>query len=134
CLNQRKGEEQERNVDIIQENIEFILGRCRAKIENGCSNTIMLAYTEVICHLERLDLASIRSEAPLVSGIIDLSDSEDPFTNLLPLRTKQILMHHTFYNDDFPGEINMMIALPHGKMTVETRHILMTVFDLLEGL
>nr|CAG8644463.1 6625_t:CDS:2 [Entrophospora candida] len=148
--------EQERNVNIIQENIEFILGRCRAKIENGCSDTIMLAYTEVIRHLERLDLASIRPEAPLASGVIDLSGSEDPFTNLLSSRTKQILMHHTFHNDDFPGEINMMmddfvstyrdlgpdfdpvfmgpIAFPHGEMTVETRRILMTVFDLLEGL
>ena len=50
----------------------------------------MLAYTEVIRHLERLDLASIRPEAPLASGVIDLSGSEDSFTNLLSLRTKQI--------------------------------------------
>ncbi|CAG8616170.1 8456_t:CDS:2, partial [Gigaspora rosea] len=57
----------------------------RAKIENGCSNTIMLAYTEVVCHLERFDLASIRPKAPLASGIFDLSGSEDPFTNLLSL-------------------------------------------------
>jgi len=43
----------------------------------------MLAYAEVIRHLERLDLASIRPEAPLASGVIDLSGSEDPFTILL---------------------------------------------------
>ncbi|CAH1765719.1 4753_t:CDS:2 [Entrophospora sp. SA101] len=77
----------------------------RAKIENGCSDTIMLAYTEVIRHLERLDLASIRPEAPLASGVIDLS-----------------------------GIFMGPIAFPHGEMTVETRRILMTVFDLLEGL
>ncbi|CAJ0829771.1 5335_t:CDS:2, partial [Entrophospora sp. SA101] len=84
----------------------------RAKIENGCSDTIMLAYTEVIRHLERLDLASIRPEAPLASGVIDLSD----------------------LGPDFDPVFMGPIAFPHGEMTVETRRILMTVFDLLEGL
>ncbi|CAJ0635279.1 3859_t:CDS:10, partial [Entrophospora sp. SA101] len=85
----------------------------RAKIENGCSDTIMLAYTEVIRHLERLDLASIRPEAPLASGVIDLSGNLGP---------------------DFDPVFMGPIAFPHGEMTVETRRILMTVFDLLEGL
>ena len=105
----------------------------------------MLAYTEVIRHLERLDLASIRPEAPLASGVIDLSGSEDLFTILLSSRTKHILMHHTFHNDDFVSTYRDLgpdfdpvfmrpIAFPRGEMTVETRRILMTVFDLLEGL
>ncbi len=116
----------------------------------------MLAYTEVIRHLEQLDLASIRPEVPLASGVIDLSGSEDSFTSLLSLRIKQILMQHTFHNDEFPGQINIMmddfvstyrdlgpdfdpvfmrpIAFPQGEMTVESRRIVMTVFDLLEGL
>ncbi|CAG8547347.1 8531_t:CDS:10 [Ambispora leptoticha] len=152
----RQTVEQERNVDIIQENTEFILGRCRAKIENGCSDTIMVAYTEIIRHLEQLDLTSIRPEVPIASGVIDLSGGEDPFTNLLSLRAKQILTLHTFHNDEFPEQIKIMmddfvntykdlgpdfdpvfmrpIAFPRGEIPVASRRILMTVFDLLEGL
>ncbi|CAG8684291.1 17276_t:CDS:2, partial [Funneliformis caledonium] len=147
--------EQERNVNIIRENVEFILGKCRTKIKNGCSDSIMIAYTEVVHHLERLDLSSIRPEVPIASGVIDLSGSKDLFTNL-SLRTKQILTHHTFHNEGIPEQINMMIddfvrtykdlgpdfdpvfmrpfAFPQGEIPVESKRILMTVFDLLEGL
>ena len=54
-------------------------------------------------------MSLIRPKIPIASGVIDLSGSEDLFTNLLSLRTKQILAHHTFHNDEFPEQINMMI-------------------------
>ncbi|CAG8626572.1 12181_t:CDS:2, partial [Dentiscutata heterogama] len=83
--------EKERNVNIIQENIEFILSGCRVKLENSCSEATMVAYTEIVCHLERLDPAMIKPEVPLAS------------------------------------------AFPQGEMSIESRRILMAVFDLLEG-
>ena len=116
----------------------------------------MVAYTEIVRHLERLDPATIKPEVPLASGIIDLSENEDPFVNLLSSRSKQILMHHEFGNNEFSGEIKFMvddfvdmykdlrpdfdpvlmrpIAFPRGEMSIESRRILMMVFDLLEGL
>ncbi|CAG8791920.1 5489_t:CDS:2, partial [Gigaspora rosea] len=151
----RQAMEQERNVNIIRENIEFILSGCRVKLGNSCSEATMVAYTEIVCHLERLDPAMIKPEVPLASGIIDLSGNEDPFVNLLSSRSKQILMHHEFGNNEFPGEIKFMvddfvdtykdlrpdfdpvlmrpIAFPRGEMSIESRRILMAVFDLLEG-
>ncbi|CAG8569673.1 2473_t:CDS:2 [Dentiscutata heterogama] len=156
ATSKRQAMEQERNVNIIQENIEFILNGCRVKLRNSCSEATMVAYTEIVRHLERLDLATIKPEVPLASGIIDLSGNEDPFVNLLSSRSKQILMHHEFGNNEFPGEIKFMvddfvdtykdlrpdfdpvlmrpIAFPRGEMSIESRRILMTVFDLLEGL
>ena len=170
--------EQERNVEIIQGNIEFILGKCvsryqisdslvyltligncylqRTKIENDCPETTMTAYTEIVHHLEQLDLASIKPEVPIASGIIDLSGSEDPFANLLSDDSKQILMYHMFSSDEITGQMRTMvddfvstyidlrpdfdlafmrpIAFPQGEMPVESRRTLMMVFDLLEGL
>ncbi|CAG8530490.1 6073_t:CDS:10 [Funneliformis mosseae] len=147
--------EQERNINIIQENVEFILGKCRTKIKNSCLDSIMIAYTEVIHHLQQLDLLSIRPEVPIASGVIDLSGSKDLFTNLL-LRIKQILTHYTFHNERIPEQINIMIddfiktykdlrpdfdlvfirpiAFPQEEIPVESKRILMTVFDLLEEL
>ncbi|CAG8804374.1 9871_t:CDS:2, partial [Gigaspora margarita] len=152
----RQAMEQERNVNIIQENIEFILSGCRVKLGNSCSEATMVACTKIVCHLERLDPATIKPEVPLASGIIDLSGNEDQFVNLLSSRSKQILMHHEFSNNEFPGEIKFIvddfvdmykdlrpdfdpvlmrpIAFPRGEMSIESRRILMTVFDLLEGL
>ena len=69
----------------------------------------MIAYTEVVHHLEQLDLSLIKPKIPLASGIIDLLSSEDIFTSLLSLKTKKILTHHTFHNDKFPEQINMMM-------------------------
>ncbi len=116
----------------------------------------MIAYTEVVHHLEQLDLSLIKPKIPLASGVIDLSSSEDIFTSLLSLKTKKILIHHTFHNDKFPEQINMMmddfvstykdlghnfdpvfmrsITFPQGEILLESRCILMMVFDLLEGL
>ncbi|CAG8665376.1 5926_t:CDS:2, partial [Dentiscutata heterogama] len=73
-----KRQAMEQNVNMIQENIKFILGRCV---------TTMVAYTEIVHHLERLDPAIIKPEVPIAS-----------------------------------------------EMSVESRRIVMTVFDLLEGL
>jgi len=116
----------------------------------------MTAYTEIVHHLERLDLASIKPEVPIASGIIDLSGSEDPFANLLSDDSKQILMYHMFSSDEITGQMRTMvddfvstyidlrpdfdlafmrpIAFPQGEMPVESRRTLMMVFDLLEGL
>ncbi|CAG8727943.1 3643_t:CDS:2, partial [Dentiscutata heterogama] len=150
----RQAIEQEHNVNIIQENIEFILSGCRVKLGNS-SEATMVAYTEIVHHLERLDLATIKPEVPLASGIIDLFGNKDLFVNLLLSRSKQILMHHEFGNNEFPGEIKFMvddfvdtykdlkpdfdpvlmrpIAFLRGEMSIESRRILMTVFNLLEG-
>ncbi|CAG8655361.1 14059_t:CDS:10, partial [Cetraspora pellucida] len=105
----RQAMEQECNINIIQENIEFILSRCRVKLGNSCSEATIIAYIEIVHHLERLDLATIKPEVPLASGIIDLSGNEDPFVNLLSSRSKQILMHHEFGNNKFLGEIKFMM-------------------------
>ena len=116
----------------------------------------MIAYTEVVLHLEQLDLSLIRPEIPIASGVIYLSGSKDLFTNLLLFKTKQILAHHTFHNDKFSEQINMMIdnfvstykdlgpnfdpvlmrpiAFSQKEIPIESKCTLMTVFDLLEGL
>ncbi|PKY57579.1 hypothetical protein RhiirA4_478737 [Rhizophagus irregularis] len=152
----RQTAEQERNVNIIQENIKFILNKCRNKIQSSYSTTTVNAYTEIVQHLERLELSSINAENPIASGVIDLSDSGDLFTDLLSLETKQTLTNHTFHDDIFPEQINMMIndfeniykdlppnfdpslmrpiVFPTEEIPIETRRTLMTTFDLLEGL
>ncbi|CAG8661526.1 9857_t:CDS:10, partial [Gigaspora margarita] len=147
--------EKERNFNIIQENIEFILSGCRVKLENSCSEATMVAYTEIVRYLERSDPAMIKPEVLLASGIIDLFRNEDQFVNLLSSRSKQILMHHEFGNNEFLREIKFIvddfmdtykdlrsdfdpvlmrpIAFPREEISIESRCILMTVFDLLEG-
>ncbi|CAG8571275.1 11716_t:CDS:10 [Dentiscutata heterogama] len=81
----RQAMEQERNVNIIQENIEFILGRCRVKLENGCSDATLVAYTKIVCHLERLDLAIIKPEVPIASEIKFMVDNFiDTYKGLRP--------------------------------------------------
>ncbi|CAG8839001.1 1657_t:CDS:1, partial [Gigaspora margarita] len=81
----------------------------KVKLENDCSETTLVAYTEIVRYLERLDLAIIKPEVPIASGIIDLFRNEDPFVNLLSFRSKQILMYHEFGNNEFPGEIKFMV-------------------------
>ncbi|CAG8733893.1 10973_t:CDS:2 [Racocetra persica] len=101
--------EQERNINIIQENIEFILSRYRVRLVNSCSEATIVTYTKIVRHLEHLDPATIKPEVPLASGIIDLSRNDDPFVNLLLSRSKEILMHHEFGNNEFLGEIKFMV-------------------------
>ncbi|CAG8791651.1 20976_t:CDS:2 [Cetraspora pellucida] len=130
--------------------------RNKVKLGNSCSEATIVAYIEIVRHLECLDPAMIKPEVPLASGIINLSRNEDPFVNLLSSRSKQILMHHKFGNNEFLGEIKFMvddlvdtykdlkpdfdpvlmrpIAFLQGEMSIESRRILMAVFDLLEGL
>ncbi|CAG8709408.1 1659_t:CDS:2, partial [Ambispora leptoticha] len=124
----RQAMEQEHNINIIQENIEFILSRCRFIFNVVLLSTFrrfpadnfwagpyhyseatMVTYTKIVCHLEHLDPVTIKPEVPLASDIIDLSENEDPFVNLLSSRFKQILMHHEFGNNEFPGEIKFML-------------------------
>ncbi|CAG8686311.1 10245_t:CDS:2, partial [Ambispora gerdemannii] len=99
---------------------------------------------------------TIEPEAPIASGVVDLTGSGDTFANLLSLETRQFLTRHSFHNNEIPEQIGIMtnefvstyndlssdfdpvlmrpISFPQGEMTLETRRILMTVFDLLEGL
>ncbi|CAJ0750204.1 13816_t:CDS:2 [Entrophospora sp. SA101] len=103
-----------------------------------------------------LDLETIELEILIVSRVIDLTRNEDLFTKLLSFGTKQILSKHSFRNNEFPNQIGAMldefvssyrklrtdfdpalirpIIFPQGEMILETRRILMTTFDLLEGL
>ncbi|CAJ0750205.1 13817_t:CDS:2, partial [Entrophospora sp. SA101] len=101
-------------------------------------------------------LETIELEILIVSRVIDLTRNEDLFTKLLSFGTKQILSKHSFRNNEFPNQIGAMldefvssyrklrtdfdpalirpIIFPQGEMILETRRILMTTFDLLEGL
>ncbi|CAG8646953.1 10606_t:CDS:1, partial [Dentiscutata heterogama] len=79
------------------------------KIENGCKESTIVAYTEIIHYLERLDLTIIKPEVSLVSGIIDLSRNEDLFANLLLFRSKQILIYYKFDNNEFLGKIKFIV-------------------------
>ncbi|KAF0484552.1 hypothetical protein F8M41_022967 [Gigaspora margarita] len=132
------------------------MGGCNAKIHGECSEESLSVYTELFNILQRLDLGTIEPEIPIASGVIDLTGNEDIFTKLLTLETKQILSRHSFRNNEFPNQIGAMldefvssyselrsdfdpalmrpISFPHGEMTLGTRRILMTTFDLLEGL
>ncbi|CAG8742619.1 6922_t:CDS:2, partial [Racocetra fulgida] len=112
-------------------------------------------YTELFNILQHLDLGTIEPEMPIASGVIDLTGNEDIFTKLLTLKTKQILSRHSFHNNELPNQIGAMldefvssyselrtdfdlalmrpISFPQGEMSLATRRILMTTFDLLEG-
>ncbi|CAG8676243.1 4904_t:CDS:2, partial [Scutellospora calospora] len=127
-----------------------------AKIHGECSKESLSVYAELFNILQHLDLGTIEPEIPIASGVIDLTGNEDIFTKLLSLETKQILSRYSFRNNEFPNQIGAMldefvssyselrtdfdsalmrpISFPHGEMLLKTRRILMTTFDLLEGL
>ncbi|KAF0345191.1 hypothetical protein F8M41_015895 [Gigaspora margarita] len=126
-----QSEEQEQNLTIIQNNMNFI----------------MSGY---------VNLGTIEPEIPIASGVIDITRSEDIFTKLLTLKTNQILLRYSFYNNEFSNQIGAKlnefvssyselrtdfdlalmrpISFPQREMTLGTRCILMMTFDLLEGL
>ncbi|CAG8814629.1 7665_t:CDS:2, partial [Gigaspora margarita] len=113
-------------------------------------------YTELFNILQHLDLGTIEPEIPIASGVIDLTENKDIFTKLLTLETKQILSKYSFCNNEFPNQIGAMldefvssyselrtdfdlalmrpISFLYEEMTLRTRRILMTTFDLLEEL
>ncbi|CAJ0840137.1 769_t:CDS:2 [Entrophospora sp. SA101] len=152
----RQLDEKEQNKAIIRENINFILGKCSTKIQGECSEDSLSVYTEVVNILQRLDLGTIEVKTPIASGVIDLTGSEDPFVKLLSFGAKQILSRHSFHTTKLPNQISTMlnefvssysdfridfdpalmqpISFPQGEVSLETRRILMTTFDLLEGL
>ncbi|CAG8459647.1 636_t:CDS:2 [Cetraspora pellucida] len=68
---------------------QFNVTSKRVKLGNSCLKATMVTYTKIVCHLECLDLVTIKPEVPLASGIIDLSGNEDPFVNLLSSRSEQ---------------------------------------------
>ncbi|CAG8778390.1 17151_t:CDS:2, partial [Gigaspora margarita] len=55
------------------------------------------------------DLGTIELEIPIASGVIDIMGSEDIFTKLLTLKTKQILSKHLLCNNEFPNQIGAML-------------------------
>ncbi|KAF0433741.1 hypothetical protein F8M41_004994 [Gigaspora margarita] len=152
----RQSEEQEQNLTLIRNNINFIMGGCNAKIHGECSEESLSVYTELFNILQCLDLETIEPEIPIASGVINLTGNEDIFTKLLTLKMKQILSRHSFCNNEFSNQIGAMldefvssyselrtdfdpalmrpISFPYREMILGTRCILITTFDLLEGL
>ncbi|CAG8597054.1 11564_t:CDS:2 [Ambispora leptoticha] len=95
----------------------------------------MVAYTEIVHHLERLDLASIKPEVPIASGIIDLSGNEDPFlSGQIGTMVDDFVSTYRDLRPDFDPVFMRPITFPQEEMPVESRRIVMTAFDLLEGL
>ncbi|RIB22681.1 hypothetical protein C2G38_2243170 [Gigaspora rosea] len=155
-LFQRQLKEQEQNLTLIRNNINFIMGGYNAKIHGKCSEKSLGVYTELFNILQCLDLETIEPEIPIASGVIDLTENENIFTKLLTLETKLILSRHSFHNNEFPNQIGAIldefvslysklrtdfnpalmrpISFPYREMTLRTRCILITTFDLLEGL
>lgn len=119
----------------------------------------MKVYNEINLGLQQLDPEEIDPKISIASGVIDVTaESEDPLAGLLSTETKRILTRYSFYdNYEIPNnniepmktmvdefvesyrrhlspDFDPVLVKPIRFPPVETNRILMTVFDLLEGL
>ncbi|CAG8496676.1 9705_t:CDS:2 [Dentiscutata heterogama] len=130
-----QSEEQEQNLIIIQNNINFIMGGCNAKIHGECSKESLSVYTELFNILQHLDLGTIEPEIPIASGKRNkfYQGIHSVIMNF-PTKLDEFVSSYSELRTDFDLALMLPISFPHGEMTLGTRRILITTFDLLEGL
>ncbi|KAF0532433.1 hypothetical protein F8M41_011221 [Gigaspora margarita] len=154
----RRREEQERqqNQEIIRKNIAKIIDNCINAVNAGCSMKVEGVLNEVRGCLEQLDLISIDSGDPIASGIIDISEGVDSVADKLLVETKQVLEEIELSEPEFsektitmldefintyellgpnfdPALVNP-ITFPRDENNLGEHRVLLTTFDLLEGL
>ncbi|CAH1767194.1 952_t:CDS:2 [Entrophospora sp. SA101] len=92
--------------------------------------------------LERLDLASIDSNNPIASGIVDIAEGVDKVVDELSEETKHILKEVELSKLDFSEktgpEFDPALATPitflQDEINLSACRILLMTYDLLEGL
>lgn len=125
-------------------------------MNNGCSIEVEEVLNEVYECLQKLDLSSIKSDDPIASGILDICEGVDKVIDNLSIETMQILADIKIDDLEFSEDINNMlnefiniynllepnfdpafvkpISFPQNEKNLDKRRILLTIFDLLEGL
>ncbi|CAJ0630415.1 5192_t:CDS:2 [Entrophospora sp. SA101] len=97
CL--RGEQEKQQNQEIVQRNIAEIVNNC--VVNSGHSMEIERVLNDVCGCLERLDLASIDSNNPIASGIVDIAEGVDKVVDELSEETKHILKEVELSKLDF---------------------------------
>ncbi|CAJ0847208.1 14448_t:CDS:2, partial [Entrophospora sp. SA101] len=152
----REEHEKQQNQEIIRNNIAEIVDKCINAVNIGRSFEIEEVIIEVRECLEQLDLSSIDSSDPIASGILDIAEGVDGVADKLTVGAKEILnevelsepgfsektdvMLDEFINGysllgpDFDPALANPISFPRDENNLGVRRILLTTFDLLEGL
>ncbi|CAJ0912978.1 14474_t:CDS:2, partial [Entrophospora sp. SA101] len=95
----RGEQEKQQNQEIVQRNIAEIVNNC--VVNSGHSMEIERVLNDVCGCLERLDLASIDSNNPIASGIVDIAEGVDKVVDELSEETKHILKEVELSKLDF---------------------------------
>jgi hypothetical protein len=125
-------------------------------VNNSYSIEIEEVLNEVYECLQKLDLSSIKSDDPIASGILDICEGVDKVIDNLSIETMQILADIKIDDLEFSEDINNMlnefiniynllepnfdsafvkpISFSQNEKNLDKRRILLTIFDLLEGL
>ncbi|CAG8787660.1 41317_t:CDS:2, partial [Gigaspora margarita] len=157
-VEKRRHEEQERqqNLEIIRKNIAEIINNCINAVNAGCSMKVEGVLNEVHRCLEQLDLTSIDSSDPIASGIIDISEGVDSVVDELSVETKQVLEEielselefsekiirildefintYELLEPNFDPVLGNSVTFPRDENNLDEHRVLLTTFDLLEGL
>lgn len=123
---------------------------------NCPSSKVGKVLNEISGLLQELDPASINSDTPIASGILDVFEGVDNVMDKLSAETKQVLADVELSEPEFSEDMNAMlddfvniyallgpefdpaaadpISFSRGVQDLGKRRTLLTAFDLLEGL
>ncbi|CAG8616835.1 1256_t:CDS:2, partial [Paraglomus occultum] len=87
----RQKNEQQRNKEIIKNNIENIIHRCTEALAGMCTNKEKIVYKAVHTILTRINIDDVNPNDPMASGVLDLTMLGDTYMKELPEDVLELL-------------------------------------------